>query len=127
MKQTTKTKIENYLKNLDLSSEIDIINLVDIESIDLENPFYSIYDMIEENRGFDIEILYYHYAITYLKNNDNSLKLSLEIAKDLGYTIENINSELLASLLASENARTEFYDLQTEIEDFFVDMIKSEF
>jgi hypothetical protein len=125
MKQTTKIKIENYLKNL--KTDIYILNYVDIEEIDLENPFYSIRDMIIENGGFNIEIIYYSEAIKYLKENDPSLKESLEIAIDFGYNIKDINSELLASLLASEVAVIKFKNLKNEIEDFFIDMIKSEY
>jgi hypothetical protein len=125
MKALTKIKIENFLKNL--KSEIYILDYVDVEEIDIYKPYYSIHDMIIENGGFNIEIIYYSEAINYLKENDFSLKLSLEIAKDFGYNIEDLNSELLASLLASENATTKFQDLQKEIEDFFIDVIKSEY
>jgi len=45
-----------------------------------------------------IEIIYYSKAIVYLQNNDASLIDSLVIAEELGYKIENINSELLATL-----------------------------
>jgi hypothetical protein len=124
MEALTKIKIENFLKNL--KSEIYILDYIDIEEIDIYKPYYSIYDMITENGGFNVEIIYYSEAIEYLKQNDFSLKLSLEIAEDFGYSIKDINSELLASLLASENAITEFHKLQPEIEDFFIDMIKLE-
>jgi hypothetical protein len=125
MKTETKVKIENYLKNL--KSEIYILDYIDVEEIDIENPYYSIRDIIIENGGFNIEIIYYSEAIQYLKENDPSLKDSIEIAIDFGYNIKDINSELLASLLASEIALNEFHTLQTQIEDFFIDMIKSEY
>jgi transcriptional regulatory protein LevR len=124
MKALTKIKIENFLKNL--STEIDILNYISVEDIDIYKPYYSINDMLIENGGFNIEIIYYSEAINYLKENDFSLKLSLEIAEDFGYTIKDINSELLASLLASENAATKFQDLKNEIEDFFIDIVKLE-
>ena len=54
----------------------------------------------------------------YLREHDNSLSESMEIANDYGYEPKNINSELLASLLASQNAREEFYELENEIEEF---------
>jgi hypothetical protein len=125
MKQATKIKIENFLKNL--KSEIYILDYVDVEEIDIYKPYYSIHDMIIENGGFNIEIIYYSEAINYLKENDFSLKLSLQIAEEFGYGLQDINSELLASLLASENTATKFQDLRNEIEDFFIDVIKSEF
>jgi len=117
MEALTKIKIENFLKNL--KSEIYILDYIDVEEIDIYKPYYSIYDMITENGGFNVEIIYYSEAIEYLKQNDCSLKLSLEIAEDFGYSIKDLNSELLASLLASENAINEFHKLQPKIEDFF--------
>ena len=97
-----------------------------MQEIDIYKPYYSINDMIIENGGFNIEIIYYSEAINYLKENDFSLKLSLQLAEEFGYSIKDINSELLASLLASENAVIKFQDLQSEIEDFFIDVIKLE-
>ena len=125
MKNETKIKIENYLNNV--TKEINILDYIDVEDIDIENPFYSIYDLLRDTNAFNVDVIYYHEAINYLKEFDNSLKLSLQIAEDYGYTLKDINSELLASLLASENLVISFCNLQTEIEDFFVDMIKSEF
>ena len=125
MKQATKIKIENYLKNL--STEIDILNYINVENIDIENPFDSIYENLRDARAFDIDIIYNYKAMEYLTQYDNSLSESLQIAIDFGYTLETINSEILASLLASKNADESFFDLQSEIEDFFIDVIKSEF
>lgn len=120
MNQEIKTKIEIFLR--ELKSEIDIPYMVDIDDIDTSNAYQSIYDMIEDNNGFDIEIIYYSTAIEYLKNNDDSLHESLEIANDLGYELKNLNSEILASLLASQNSRSEFADLESEINSFFEDI-----
>jgi hypothetical protein len=117
MTKKTQTQIENFLSNL--HTVVDVIGLVDIENIDHSDAYNSIYEMISDNQGFDIDIIYYFDAITYLKENDPSLKESIEIALDYGYTLESVNSELLASLLASRNAEQEFYNLQNEIEEFF--------
>jgi len=117
MKQETQTQIENFLSNL--QTVVDVIGLVDIEKIDYSDAYNSIYEMISDNQGFDIEIIYYFDAINYLKENDPSLKDSIEIALEYGYTLESVNSELLASLLASQNAREQFNELQNEIENFF--------
>ena len=121
-------KIEAFLKSLDAKIEINdnLINYVDIENIDFSDAFNSIYDMVEENYGFDIEIIYYSNAIKYLQENDASLQESLEIAEEYGYELENLNSEVLASLLASRNAREDFADLREEIEDFFAELEEEE-
>lgn len=119
-----KTKIENFLS--ELNTEIDVLNLIDIDHIDYSDAFYSIYEMIEDNGGFNIDIIYYSDAIDYLSKNDPSLRDSLEIALDMGFSLNAINSEILASLLASENAREEFYELENEINDFFLELGEKE-
>lgn len=113
-------KIETFLRSL--RTEIEIMDYIQIEDIDYSDAYLSIYEMIEENGGFDIEIIYYSNAINYLKENDASLHESIEIALEYGYELKSINSELLASLLASRNARYEFSELQDKINDFFSEL-----
>ena len=119
-----KTKIENFLS--ELNTEIDVLNFVDIDNIDPVNPFDSIRQMIEDNNGFDVEIIYYFNAIDFLAKNDPSLTESLEIASEYGYEVDNLNSEILASLLASKLVREEFYELESEINDFFAELNEEE-
>lgn len=118
MNEEAKTKIENFLKEVS-PDDVYILDYVDIDNIDLENPFDSIEEMISDNNGFDVEIIYYSNAIEYLKNNDPSLNESLEIASKYGYEVGKLNSEILASLLASQYARNDFADLRDDIENFF--------
>lgn len=124
MKAITNTQQENIFEFLNnLSTEICITDYVNIEDIDFENAFESIYDTIQDNNGFNIDIIYYSNAIEYLKENDNSLNESIEIALEYGYELKNINSELLASLLASRNATENFYELRNEIENYFSELV----
>ena len=115
-----RTKIEDFLRELD--TEIDVLNYVDIDNIDPVNPFESIFEMIEESNGFDIEIFYYSNAMNYLSENDPSLQESLEIASDYGFDVQSLNSEILASILASKLVREEFNELEDEINDFFEEL-----
>jgi hypothetical protein len=69
----------------------------------------NIYDDLLINGYFTEEIIYYYNAIKYLKDNDQSLSESLEIANEYGYSITNINSELLATLHASRNKEDKFW------------------
>lgn len=117
-----KVQIETFLKSIDVEN-LNILDFVNIDDIDYSDAFESIFEMINDNGGFEIEIIYYYYAIEYLKNNDNSLNESLEIANELGYKIEDINSELLASLLASKKVVHEFIQYKDEINDFFNSLI----
>ena len=106
-------KIENFLA--DLKTEIDVLGCIDVEQV---TDFDSITEMIEESNGFDVEIIYYARAMEYLTENDDSLQESLKLADELGYSPGDLNSEILASLLASQNAREEWNELEDEITDF---------
>lgn len=102
-----------------LSIDVDIDYHIDICDIEEDNYFDSIYEKIDSDGGFNCDIIYYSKAIDYLSENDPSLTESLSLAGELGYTPENLNSEVLASLLASQNIRTDFNDLEDEIDSFF--------
>jgi hypothetical protein len=117
MNTKQKNKIEDFLSRL--STEVDVLNYVDIDNIDMSNPFDSICEMIEENGGFDKEVIYYSNAIEFLAENDPSLQESLELAEEFGYSAKDLNSEILASLLASKIEREKFEELRHEIETFF--------
>tara|TARA_R110001632_G_scaffold150274_1_gene267708 strand:+ start:109 stop:444 length:336 start_codon:yes stop_codon:yes gene_type:complete len=69
----------------------------------------------------EAEIIYYHKAIDYLKENDNSLFESLSIAYEYGYDCENLNSEILATLLYQQNLNIQWSDFRDEIEQYFED------
>jgi hypothetical protein len=118
MKTTLKNKIEEFLKSLNIDN-LEIMDYVDIEEIDLSNAFDSIYGQIDDAGGFNVEIIYYSNAIQYLSENDKSLMDSIGIALENGFTLENINSELLASLLATQKVSEDFYDKETDIDNFF--------
>ena len=119
--KTRVQKIEEFLKNL--NTEINILDYVDTETV---NSFEDVRDQIEDSNGFDIEIIYYANAIEYLSNNDPSFRESLSIAEEMGFTPGNLNSETLACLLASQNARNEFDSLESEITDFFDELEEDE-
>ena len=122
--KTKNELIYNFLESLE--TEIEINNCIVIDEIDKNDPYTSIYQMIDENGGFDVEIIYYSNAIEYLKENDPSLRDSLEIASEYGYEVQNLNSEILASLLASKLVRDEFDELESEINDFFEELEEEE-
>jgi len=107
-------KIEKFLSELE--TEIDVLNCVDCDNVE---SYDDVYNQINENQGFDIEIIYYYRAMEYLMENDNSLQESLELASEMGFDCESLSSETLASILASQNVRIEFDSLESEITDFF--------
>ena len=120
LNQEQRERVAEFLK--DLHSTIDILDYVNPEDIDIENAYESILDKLQDNGGFNVEIIYYSKAMQFLMDNDSSLKESLEIAEEYGFEVGSLNSEVLASLLASRQAEEEFYDLQSEIDNFFQDL-----
>lgn len=104
------------MKTLELNIDLDV-------SYYLENSnatsYEELYDYIVDSNGFDVEIVYYASAIQYLKENDPSLQESLSIADEYGFNPSSLNSEVLASLLASRNLRDDFEECKEEIEEYF--------
>lgn len=82
------------------------------------NVFETTEDLREylEDRIREQEIVYYTSAMDYLKDNDNSLRTSLEIAYNYGYELKNLSSEILASLLLQEDLIEELINFINEVE-----------
>jgi sugar phosphate isomerase/epimerase len=100
----TEIYLPDYL-NEDEFDEINIWTSDDIETI------------LEDNGAFYVEIIYYSRAIKYLSENDASLRSSIDLAVDMGFNLEDINSETLASLHASQKVREDFYSITNEIDE----------
>lgn len=112
----------DFINGLNLDQDIDLLSYMDKTDFDETTDFGDLTDELIDGCAFDREIIYYSNAIEYLSEHDCSLTRSLEIAGDYGYKPQDLNSELLASLLASENARNEWYEHQDEIEDFLSEL-----
>ena len=74
-----------------------------------EKDSHEIYEDLTENGFFNVEIIYYHKAMDYLREKDCSLSESLELAAEMGFTFEHLNSEALASLHASRHREDDFW------------------
>jgi hypothetical protein len=117
--QTTGTTLQDLIKDKVFAvlkkSSLDI----DFEYF-LQNEEFTTFEEIEDifnnQNAFDTEIIYYSRAIEFLRENDPSLRNSLEIAEELGYSPGNLSSEILASLLSSQINRQEFAELRDDIE-----------
>ena len=112
-------KIEKFFREEIKMNHIDIMYHIDAEEV---NSFDDVYEAIDNDRGFEVEVIYYTTAMEYLMERDPSLRESLEIAEEYGYTPSNITSEVLASLLASRECRDEFMRYEDEITEFFNDL-----
>ena len=118
----TQTKEEKQIDDLiklfeDYAEDIHIDDILHYNEIEDINNSDDLLELIEDNNGFDIDIIYYSKAIKYLSENDASLSESIELAVDMGYELQNVNSELLASLHASQKAREDFHDITDEIDE----------
>ena len=109
-----KEVIELLKANSVLNDNLDIDYLASEEGdlIDIDKLRESIEDYIRES----VDVIYYSEAIKYLAENDASLQESLELASDLGYTIKDINSELLATLLLQLECQSELSEVWDDIE-----------
>ena len=102
MKDTLQTLSEKYLGD----DATQYLNFAD-ELGDYDSS--QIWEELNDSGYFHEEIIYYSTAMEYLKENDCSLCESIEIAAEYGYTLENINSETLASLHASRKKEDDFW------------------
>lgn len=109
-------KIEKFFREEVAMNDIDVMYFIDADEV---KSFDEVYEAIDNDGGFNVEIIYYTAAMEYLMERDPSLRESLEIAHEYGYTADDINSELLATLLASKECREEFMSYEDEIIEFF--------
>lgn len=122
MNTATKTALIEFLTE-NGPSEIDFQYFLESETF---NTFEDVRDLIEAGDGFNVEIIYYSAALDYLRENDSSLRQSLELAGNMGYKPENLSSEILASILATEITRGEFNDLENEFTDLLEELTAAE-
>jgi hypothetical protein len=97
----------------EINTELDL-NYIYQDGMSFDEFIEAIQNYISEQ-----EIIYYSKAMEFLRDNDNSLKDSLEIAIEYGYTIENVNSELLATLLHQKLLNEDLSEVMDEIQDIF--------
>ena len=113
-------KKQEFFEELSKQLDFDIEDYVEIKDIE---DYDQLYEDLLHSGAFDQEVIYYCNAIEYLKDNDNSLHISMELAEDYGYKLSDINSELLASLYKTQKCKEDFAELRSEIE-FFLDDLK---
>lgn len=117
-----------FLNGLNVEN-LDVMNYLDeefLQKMDMDNAYDAIRDELQERNAFEVEIIYYGIAMEYLMKNDCSLQESLGIASDMGFDCNNLNSETLASLLATQECMSDFDELQSDIDDFFIELQNEE-
>jgi len=111
-------KRDQFFDQLSKNLRFHILDYLSEDELNDVTDYDDLYEQLDEKGAFNIEIIYYKNAIEYLEKHDPSLNESLSLADEYGYSVDDLNSEILASLLASQNARIEFGDLQTEIDEY---------
>ena len=105
--QLTGKDLDDYLASRFEDSPSKVIDsLLEKEPEEETETKYIIRELDEEFDSYDEavefcyqeDIIYYYNAMKYLSENDSSLRESLELAHDLGCTLENLSSETLASI-----------------------------
>jgi len=112
--ESQKQEIKEILQNpiySHLNNSLDINYLLDCNCNDLDDFNECLNDHINE-----CEIIYYSIAMDFLKDYDNSLRESLEVAEEFGYSPTNLSSEILATLLLQQFLHNEAGELIQEIE-----------
>jgi len=92
---------------------------IDLASLyDNEDTFDDFCDKVNDAIMHE-EIIYYSEAMKYLMREDASLSDSLEIASEYGYTTEQLNSELLATLLYQQKLTEQWYEIEEQVKEIF--------
>jgi len=97
---------------------------LDIDAIiqEIENQD-SLFDLDELNEAvwdsgvLQEEFIYYHDAIKYLMENDPSLSEAFEIASEHCFDTKNLNSCVLAGLLASRQNEDDWHNLSRDLDE----------
>lgn len=113
---------KNELNHLNVN---EYLNFEDFDNLDFSNAFQDIFEILDDNNAFTIEIIYYSVAMDYLIKHDTSLTDSIELALEYGFKLEDLNSEILASLLATQITRDAFWGLEEDINNFFINFDKN--
>lgn len=106
-KERIKEVFENYTF---LNDNISINDILKYDFADLDD-----FNECLNNHISTGEIIYYSVAMDFLNKHDISLRESLNIAEEFGYTPTNLSSEILATLLFQKYLHDEASELIEEI------------
>jgi len=114
-------KLQELTKLIEEKTDIFITDCLDEQEIEeMFNDSWNadtLFNRLDRNEAFNIEIIYHYNAMEYLSQHDNSLTSSLELAWNMGFRLKDLNSETLASLHASQKAMDDYYDITDEINE----------
>lgn len=121
MKTETLEKLLNKTGNQEFMDELDLYaisafydaTLTEEKEVDLDKFEEDARDYISQS----VQVIFYHSAIDYLKNNDPSLRESLEIAAEFGFSLDKLNSEMLATMLLQRTIEEALGEFMSELRE----------
>ena len=116
---TTKRQIIEAIKNNTVLNDHLDENAIDClynEDLDADIDLDTFRDDAQTYINESVQIIYYSNAIEYLKENDASLRESIEIAAEFCTPLESITSELLATLLVQRDCENALCEIISELE-----------
>ena len=121
MNKKTKEQVEAFFETIEGVFDFCILDYITLDDFNDCDDFDTLTEILDEEYFFNEEIMYHADAMKFLSEHDQSLQESIAFAYDYGYQIHDINSEKLASILATEMKRAEWYENRDEIDDFLTD------
>jgi len=116
LKKIIEEEEKEYSFNDYVFNFVDEIYLKDFE--DADDVINYLRDDVNEDRELtNAEVIYYATAMEYLQEHDTSLMESLGLAYEMGFEMETLNSETLASLLMSQNNEEDYGVFCQSVED----------
>lgn len=117
------TLITDFFENLFEENDNIIENVndkIDWNTVTLDTLSYgTVMNWLEEMNFFEVEFVYYYDAMEYLAKEDNSLMFAVGYAVEQGYSLENMNSVVLATIHATTTFKNEFEEAEYKIDDLF--------
>ena len=114
---TKEKRLEKFISEIekDLHHEITYY-LYPEDYIDLVNQEIDLIDLLEDTDFFNLDIKGRVKANKII--NDIGFDSAIEMARDFGYSINNIDSEALASIIESQKLRNKFDVIEGSIKDY---------
>ena len=94
---------------------------LDEDDCDEDLTYDKLTEILYDKYAFQHEFIYYRSAMEYLLKEDDTLEEAFEYASNFGYDVKDLNSCLLASILAEERARDEWAENESEITNYIDD------
>lgn len=96
--------------------EIDDI-IAEIERSDSIECLDDLNEIIWDSNILQTEFVYHYAAMKYLMDNDPSMREAFEIASEYGFDTKNLNSCILAGLVASRQNEEDWHELARTLDE----------